>query len=157
MKGRKAKAIVVFFALLIIVSLVVYWGAYLLRGNMSASPEYSDMENALKIGALDSLFVGCSISLLIVLLVYGVYRPVIVLFIYLSVQILCSIPLSIVYKLAGEDMGSASLSSMLLVSSVITVVVLYFAHYARIEKHEISTNPQVINRHFHGNRFPDNI
>lgn len=138
MKGRKAKAIVVFFALLIIVSLVVYWGAYLLRGNMSASPEYSDMENALNIGALDSLFVGCSISLLIVLLVYGVYRPVIVLFIYLSVQILCSIPLSIVYKLAGEDMGSASLSSMLLVSSVITVVVLYFAHYARIEKHEIS-------------------
>ena len=25
-----------------------------------------------------------------------------------------------------------------------------------IEKHEISTNPQVINRHFHGNIFPDN-
>ena len=25
-----------------------------------------------------------------------------------------------------------------------------------LEKHEISTNPHLINRHFHGNIFPDN-
>lgn len=136
MRESKAKAIAVFFVLLAVISCVVYFGASLLRDNLPAVAGYENAEAVLNIGILDSFFVGCSISLLIVLLVYGIYRPLIVLFIYLSVQVLSSIPLSVAYKFIDGGINSTSMSVMLLVSSVITVAVLYFAHYAKVARYE---------------------
>lgn len=136
MKERKVRAVILFFVLLALISGAFYWGASLFRDNLSGFDGYQDIAYLFNIDAWDSLFIGCSISLLIVLLVYGVFKPLIVLFVYLSVQILCSIPLTVIYKLIGDGMEYESLSFTLLVSSVVTVAVLYFAHYAKVGKRE---------------------
>lgn len=136
MKERKIRAIILFFVLLVLISGAAYLGASLFRENLSEFSGCGDVAYLFNIDAWDSVFIGCSISLLIVLLVYGVYKPLIVLFVYLSVQIFCSIPLSVIYRLVGDGLKCEPLSLTLLLSSVATVAVLYFAHYAKVGKRE---------------------
>jgi hypothetical protein len=129
-QGNETKGIALFFILFAVLMIVIMGAVKLIELLPGENNEVSIIRHNLE--PANAAFIACALSLCITLLVCKIFRPILLVIIFLVVQAVCSLPMGVISAM-NPSTGYSLISVTLIVSSILIIYLLHLLKFYRIK------------------------